>query len=135
MSLDIYVPRDERFGHIKLSDFLTYALKSIVQFLIPEFQALFDSTPDEFDSFEDVMKLYEGGIKLPQGPFLKALTDSIPLEILKEIIRTDGEGKFKFPTPQVLQGIYNYLLRRLPLLYYPEYLLLRVICGILFFRG
>ncbi|KAH0712647.1 hypothetical protein KY289_008606 [Solanum tuberosum] len=53
MSLDIYVPRDERFGHIKLSDFLTYALKSIVQFLIPEFQALFDSTPDEFDSFED----------------------------------------------------------------------------------
>ncbi|XP_015083864.1 probable linoleate 9S-lipoxygenase 5 [Solanum pennellii] len=103
MSLDIYVPRDERFGHIKLSDFLTYALKSIVQFLIPEFQALFDSTPDEFDSFEDVMKLYEGGIKLPQGPFLKALTDSIPLEILKEIIRTDGEGKFKFPTPQVLE--------------------------------
>ncbi|KAL3330107.1 hypothetical protein AABB24_034123 [Solanum stoloniferum] len=103
MSLDIYVPRDERFGHIKLSDFLTYALKSIVQFLIPEFQALFDSTPDEFDSFEDVLKLYEGGIKLPQGPFLKALTDSIPLEILKEIIRTDGEGKFKFPTPQVIQ--------------------------------
>lgn len=104
MSLDIYVPRDERFGHIKLSDFLTYALKSIVQFLIPEFQALFDSTPDEFDSFEDVLRLYEGGIKLPQGPFLKALTDSIPLSILKEIIRTDGEGKFKFPTPQVIQG-------------------------------
>ncbi|KAM3375001.1 putative linoleate 9S-lipoxygenase 5 [Capsicum galapagoense] len=104
MSLDIYVPRDERFGHIKLSDFLTYALKSIVQFLIPEFQALFDSTPDEFDSFEDVLRLYEGGIKLPQGPFLKALTDSIPLPILKEIIRTDGEGKFKFPTPQVIQA-------------------------------
>lgn len=103
MSLNIYVPRDERFGHIKLSDFLMYALKSIVQFLIPEFQALFDSTPDEFDSFEDVLRLYEGGIKLPQGPFLKALTDSIPLEILKEIIRTDGEGKFKFPTPQVIQ--------------------------------
>ncbi|XP_059288645.1 probable linoleate 9S-lipoxygenase 5 [Lycium ferocissimum] len=102
-SLDIYVPRDERFGHIKLSDFLTYALKSIVQFLIPEFQALFDSTPNEFDSFEDVLRLYEGGIKLPQGPFLKALVDSIPLEILKEIIRTDGEGKFKFPTPQVIQ--------------------------------
>ncbi|KAG5577432.1 hypothetical protein H5410_057566 [Solanum commersonii] len=55
MSLDIYVPRDERFGHIKLSNFLTYALKSIVQFLIPEFQALFDSTPDEFDSFEDIV--------------------------------------------------------------------------------
>lgn len=105
MSLDIYVPRDERFGHIKLSDFLTFALKSIVQLLLPEFKALFDSTPNEFDSFEDVLKLYEGGIKLPQGPLLKAITDSIPLEILKELLRSDGEGLFKYPTPQVIQGI------------------------------
>ncbi|KAM3704866.1 hypothetical protein ACJW31_03G038300 [Castanea mollissima] len=29
MSLNIYVPRDERFGHLKLSDFLAYALKSL----------------------------------------------------------------------------------------------------------
>ncbi|KAF5952225.1 hypothetical protein HYC85_010169 [Camellia sinensis] len=28
MSLNIYVPRDERFGHLKMSDFLAYALKS-----------------------------------------------------------------------------------------------------------
>ncbi|XP_009610900.1 probable linoleate 9S-lipoxygenase 5 [Nicotiana tomentosiformis] len=103
MSLDIYVPRDERFGHIKLSDFLTFALKSIVQLLLPEFKALFDSTPNEFDRFEDVLKLYEGGIKLPQGPLLKAITDSIPLEILKELLRSDGEGLFKYPTPQVIQ--------------------------------
>ncbi|KAF3625834.1 putative linoleate 9S-lipoxygenase 5 [Capsicum annuum] len=103
MSLDIYVPRDERFGHVKLSDFLTFALKSIVQLLLPEFKALFDSTPNEFDSFADVLKLYEGGIKLPQGPLLKAITDGIPLEILRELLQTDGEGLFKYPTPQVIQ--------------------------------
>lgn len=107
MSLDIYVPRDERFGHVKMSDFLAFSLKSITQLLYPAFKALYDNTPNEFDSFDDVHKLYEGGIKLPQGPLLKAITDGIPLEILKEVFHSDGEGLFKFPTPQVIQG--NYL--------------------------
>ncbi|MCD7446598.1 Arachidonate 5-lipoxygenase [Datura stramonium] len=67
------------------------------------FEALFDKTPSEFDSFEDVLKLYEGGIKLPSRPLLKAIIDSIPLEILKDILQTDGQGILKYPTPQVIQ--------------------------------
>ena len=104
MSLNIYVPRDERFGHIKMSDFLAYALKSLVQFLLPEFEALCDSTPNEFDSFQDVFDLYEG-FKVPDGPLLDKIKENIPLEMLKELVRTDGEGLFKFPTPQVIKGI------------------------------
>ena len=49
MSLDIYVPRDERSDHLKLSDFLVNALKSILQVIKPELESLFDSTPDEFN--------------------------------------------------------------------------------------
>lgn len=111
LSLDIYVPRDERFGHLKMSDFLTYALKSIVQFILPELHALFDGTPNEFDSFEDVLRLYEGGIKLPQGPLFKALTAAIPLEMIKELLRTDGEGILRFPTPLVIKGTICYIIR------------------------
>ncbi|KAK6804962.1 hypothetical protein RDI58_002746 [Solanum bulbocastanum] len=103
INLDIYVPRDERFGHVKMSDFLTFFLKSITQTLLPGFEGLFDNTPNEFDSFEDVLKLYEGGIKLPVGPWLKAIIDSIPSEILKDILQTDGQGLLKYPTPQVIQ--------------------------------
>ncbi|XP_050223951.1 probable linoleate 9S-lipoxygenase 5 [Mercurialis annua] len=103
LSLNIYVPRDERFGHLKLADFLAYALKSIAQFIKPEFEALFDKTPDEFDSFDDVLKLYEGGFKLPEGPLLDNIFKNIPLEILKEIWRTDGEQVFRFPMPQVIK--------------------------------
>ncbi|XAR52600.1 Linoleate 9S-lipoxygenase [Bertholletia excelsa] len=102
MSLNIYVPRDERFGHLKMSDFLAYALKSLVQFLVPEFETVCDSTPDEFDSFQDTLKIYEGGIKLPKAA-LDSLEDNIPLEMLKELIRTDGEGYFRFPMPQVIK--------------------------------
>ncbi|TKY52225.1 linoleate 9S-lipoxygenase 5 [Spatholobus suberectus] len=102
-SLDIYVPRDERFGHLKLADFLAYALKSIVQVLKPELESLFDSTPNEFDSFEDVLKLYEGGIEVPEG-MLKEVRDNIPAEMLKEIFRTDGQRFLKFPVPQVISA-------------------------------
>ncbi|CAJ1976135.1 unnamed protein product [Sphenostylis stenocarpa] len=100
-SLDIYVPRDERFGHLKMADFLAYALKSIVQVLKPELESLFDSTPNEFDSFEDVFKLYEGGIEVPEG-ILTEVRDNIPAEMLKEIFRSDGQRFLKFPMPQVI---------------------------------
>lgn len=103
-SLNIYVPRDERFGHLKMSDFLAYALKSVVQVLKPEFEALFDKTPSEFDSFKDIYDLYEGGIKVPEA-ILKDITKNIPAEMLKEIFRTDGEQILKFPMPQVIKGI------------------------------
>ncbi|XP_043691954.1 probable linoleate 9S-lipoxygenase 5 [Telopea speciosissima] len=102
MSLNIYVPRDERFGHLKMSDALAYALKAVVQFLQPELKDFCDSTPNEFDSFQDIFELYEGGIQLPNDPTLNK-GDTIPLELLKELVRSDGEGHLKFPTPQVIK--------------------------------
>nr|AEU04516.1 lipoxygenase 1 [Taxus chinensis] len=101
-SLDIFVPRDERFGHLKLSDFLAYALKSVGQVLLPELKSLFDSTPNEFDSFEDLMKLYSDGIKLPSNPLLDAARSLIPLEFIKQLVRSDGEKLLKFPIPKVI---------------------------------
>lgn len=101
----VYIPRDEAFGHVKSSDFLTYGLKSVSQDIIPVLQSVFDInfTPTEFDSFDDVRDLYEGGIKLPTD----ILSQISPLPVLKEIFRTDGEQLLKFPVPKVIQGISN----------------------------
>lgn len=105
LSLDIYVPRDERFGHLKFSDFLAYSLKSLVQVLVPELRSLCDKTVNEFDTFEDVFNLYEGGLKLPNGPTLSKIRERIPWELLKELFRSDGERFLKFPIPDVIKGI------------------------------
>ncbi|GAB2266629.1 hypothetical protein Dimus_001625 [Dionaea muscipula] len=103
LSLDIYVPRDERFGHLKISDFLACALKSIVQVLLPELRAICDKTSNEFDSFEDVLRLYEGGLKL-HNRTMKKLENHIPWEMLRElIIRLDGQLFLKFPLPEVIK--------------------------------
>ncbi|KAI3752466.1 hypothetical protein L2E82_24499 [Cichorium intybus] len=103
-SYKIYVPRDERFGHLKRSDFLAYGLEAILKFLLPEFQALTDDTLDEFDNFEDFLKLYNGGIKLPEGRALDDILKEVPLQVFKELIRSDGEGLSKYSLPQVIQA-------------------------------
>ena len=109
LSINIYVPRDERFGHLKMSDFVAYALKGIAQFLKPELEDAFSN--NEFESLEDILKLYEGGIKVPSG-LLENIRKNIPAEMLKEIFRTDGEELLKYPVPQVIKGtLYNWTLQ------------------------
>nr|APC65298.1 putative linoleate 9S-lipoxygenase [Allium cepa] len=103
LHFDIYVPRDERFGHLKLSDFLAYALKSLSNALIPMLNALFDKTPMEFDSFQDVLNLYEGGIRLPYCEVIEEIKNHIPVEMIKELVRTDGDYLLKLPLPQVIK--------------------------------
>ncbi|XP_059460920.1 probable linoleate 9S-lipoxygenase 5 [Corylus avellana] len=102
LSLNIYVPRDERFDHLKFSDFLAYAVKSLCQILLPELKSIFDKTINEFDTLQDVLNLYEGGIKLPNGPTLGKVRECIPWELLKELVRNDGEQFLKFPVPDVI---------------------------------
>ncbi|MCE0481750.1 hypothetical protein HAX54_039745 [Datura stramonium] len=99
-SLDIYVPRDERFNQLKMSDFAAYALKLLAQFFRAELEA---ASFTEFDTFEDEMKIYDDGIKFPFESFIHKIRDLVPMELLKELLRSDGEHLYKFPMPQVIK--------------------------------
>ncbi|XVF06081.1 hypothetical protein REPUB_Repub06bG0017600 [Reevesia pubescens] len=99
---NIYVPRDEQFGHLKFSDFIAYNLKALVNQIIPLFEAFVNSTPNEFDSFKDVDNLYFNGIPLPTN-LINQLASNIPLEMMKELFRSDGQQLLKFPVPQVIE--------------------------------
>ncbi|XP_057735899.1 linoleate 9S-lipoxygenase 5-like [Arachis stenosperma] len=103
-NLDIYVPRDERFGHLKFSDFLAYSLKSIAQVLLPEIRSLCDKTINEFDTFQDVLDIYEGSLKLPSPGVASQLRNLIPYELFRELVRNDGERFLKFPVPDVIKA-------------------------------
>ncbi|XP_071716401.1 probable linoleate 9S-lipoxygenase 5 [Rutidosis leptorrhynchoides] len=103
LRLDIYVPRDERFSHVKFSDFLAYAAKSIGQVVRSELKGVIDKTPNEFDSFEDVLKLYEGGIELIPKRSISKIRKNINMELLKELLRSDGEKPLTFPLPDVIK--------------------------------
>jgi len=102
----IYVPRDERFGHLKMSDFVGYSLKALADAFVPLLDAAIDLTPMEFDTFQDVLNMFEGGIALPNIPLVNELKKQIPFELIKELLRSDGENLFRLPTPQVIQSKY-----------------------------
>lgn len=104
VGLDIYVPRDENFGHLKMDDFLAYALKSLSSSVTPGLQSVFDFTPLEFDKFKEVHDLYDGGFPIPFN-VLRNLTEGLTPPMFKELLRTDGERFLKFPPPQIVKGI------------------------------
>lgn len=101
---DIYVPRDERFGHIKKSDFYGYAIKALVNAVVPAIRTYVDLSPGEFDSFGDIIRLYEGGIKLPEIPALEELRKQFPLQLVKDVLPVGGDYLLKLPMPQIIKG-------------------------------
>ncbi|KAH6816454.1 PLAT/LH2 domain-containing lipoxygenase family protein [Perilla frutescens var. frutescens] len=104
LNLNIYVPRDEKFSHVKFSDFIGYAIKSLGQVLVPEIKAVLDKTINEFDTFKDVEILYGDGIELPEGHSLEKIRQCVPWELLRELLRSDGERFLTFPLPEVIKG-------------------------------
>ncbi|KAL6558515.1 Lox9p [Orobanche minor] len=69
----------------------------------PEIKALFDKTIDEFDTFQDVLNLYEGGVAQPDGHSLNKLRKCIPWELVRGLLHSDGERCLKFPVPDVIK--------------------------------
>ncbi|KAK8964315.1 putative linoleate 9S-lipoxygenase 5 [Platanthera guangdongensis] len=81
-------------------------IEAVSSALLPVLQAVFDKTPNTFDSYKDVLQLYEGGLPLPDIPQVQALIQAIPLEMLKNILTPpQGQHSFlKLPVPQIIQG-------------------------------
>lgn len=101
--LSIYVPRDEQFGHLKMADFLGDSVKSLSQTFVGLVGAVIDKTPKEFDNFQDVLNMFEGGIKLPESPLVNHIRENIPSAFLKAIFRSDGAQLLKYPLPDIIR--------------------------------
>lgn len=106
-SMDIYVPRDERFGHLKMSDFIGYSLKAIVEAILPTIGTFVDlvGVRKEFDSFEDILALYELGPEVPDNPLMAEIKKKIPNDLLRSFLPVGGhDDPLKMPLPQVIQS-------------------------------
>ncbi|KAH7439970.1 hypothetical protein KP509_04G085100 [Ceratopteris richardii] len=107
----VYVPRDERFDHVKRSDFLGSSIKSFVHEVLPTIEEFLQRN-DDFDNFKDIKRLYESGISLPildlksvLSAAEKASEFKDPFEVIGELTdENSSDGSLlKFPQPQVIQ--------------------------------
>ncbi|KAI3924522.1 hypothetical protein MKW92_013306 [Papaver armeniacum] len=101
LNIDIYCPRDEKFSRLKFSDFLAVSIKSLGQVLLPEIKGICSKTCNEFDSFEDVLQIYNGWEKERIDP--NSLKSSGGFELMKEFLRSDGELPLTYPKADVIQ--------------------------------
>ncbi|RZC71502.1 hypothetical protein C5167_035643 [Papaver somniferum] len=101
-STELPYPRRGRTGRKPdKKDFLAYVVKALGQVVRPEIKAVFDKTPNEFDSFDDVLHLYEGYQGRPVNQtgdsHLLSSNWTLNLELVKELFpdefawRTDEE--------------------------------------------
>lgn len=86
-----------------MSDFLGDTVKSISQGVVGVMDALFDKTPKEFDTFQDVLDMFDEGNKHPNTPLLRKLKEHGP-EFLKAVSRTNGAPIWKYPMPDIIKG-------------------------------
>ncbi|KAL9233293.1 hypothetical protein vseg_008314 [Gypsophila vaccaria] len=91
---DMYVPRDEKFDDLKFADFLGDTVRSVSQGSVGALKGLFDKTPTEFDCLQDVLDLYEKGIKLHKSSLLKKF---------KKLLHIDDTDTLKFPMPDIIK--------------------------------
>nr|GEY79806.1 probable linoleate 9S-lipoxygenase 5 [Tanacetum cinerariifolium] len=61
---------------------------------------LFEEFPDSYTQ----PKLYEDEFKLPKSS--SKIKKNINLELLKELLRSDGEKPLTFPTPNIIKGLF-----------------------------
>ncbi|KAL6893709.1 hypothetical protein ACP4OV_007807 [Aristida adscensionis] len=101
LDLNIYVPRDERFADVKMKGFLGNAFKAAVKAAAPTIRIV-DLTPNEFDSFDEILKLYETGKVNPIVEFIRKLNCNDFLRILLPDRRE--HNSFKMPLPDVIKS-------------------------------
>ncbi|KAG5626141.1 hypothetical protein H5410_011359 [Solanum commersonii] len=97
MSFGIYVPRDEKFAPLKMTDFIRISLKVIVQLLVPELESLGNINLNEFNNFEDILKIYGGGINLPEDVLQRSSTEMIKefFKVLFYMVATEDKSAWR----------------------------------------
>ncbi|ESW07507.1 hypothetical protein PHAVU_010G135600 [Phaseolus vulgaris] len=60
-----YIPRDEHFSHEKAKEFLEFGKKTFERVQPLLLSLYLKTTTNEFNGFEEVQKMYEGGLNLP----------------------------------------------------------------------
>jgi hypothetical protein len=88
-----------------MSDFLGYSLKTIIEAVLPTLGTFVDDTPKEFDSFEDILGLYELGPEAPNNPLIAEIRKKIPSEFLRSILPNGShDHPLKMPLPNVIKS-------------------------------
>ncbi|ERN20140.1 probable linoleate 9S-lipoxygenase 5 [Amborella trichopoda] len=101
--INIYVPRDERFSPLKMSEFIKNSIEAIVHFLIPVAKSFFQKDIQNFTTFREIRELFNDRNRILDNVVAEKLKKLVPQELMAQIVKTIRENSTKFPVPQIIQ--------------------------------
>ncbi|XP_058196669.1 probable linoleate 9S-lipoxygenase 7 isoform X2 [Rhododendron vialii] len=104
ITLDMYVPPDERVSPQKLSELISNSIQAGLHFILPEAKLLFtNASTGSFESFDEICDLFTSSrSQVLEGWVAEKLKSMLPPEIFKKITRASKKNRTKFPLPQVI---------------------------------
>ncbi|KAH9326858.1 hypothetical protein KI387_007036 [Taxus chinensis] len=93
-----YIPPDEKFPHLKFSDFGANLVKAFAQNLAPKLKTLFR---DQFESLEHVNEIYSEGLPKLVNNVMELTQGLVPFQIGKALLNTEDQALINFRRPQV----------------------------------
>ncbi|GLJ05608.1 hypothetical protein SUGI_0021070 [Cryptomeria japonica] len=96
-----FVPPDEKFPHINLSDYRANLVRAFVKKVVPTLKSIFG---DKFNSLQDVKDIYSKGIPKSINSVMDLSRDIIPLQMVKGLLSTEDQAIINFTVPQVFKA-------------------------------
>uniref|UniRef100_A0A0D6QR96 Lipoxygenase n=1 Tax=Araucaria cunninghamii TaxID=56994 RepID=A0A0D6QR96_ARACU len=95
-----YIPPDEKFPHINLSDYRANLVRAFAKKVVPTLKSIFG---DKFDSLEDVKAIYSKGIPSSVNSVMELTRDLVPLQMVKGLLSTQDQALINFRVPEVFK--------------------------------
>ncbi|GLJ05589.1 hypothetical protein SUGI_0020800 [Cryptomeria japonica] len=96
-----FIPPDEKFPHINLSDYRSNLVRALAKKVVPTIKSIFG---DEFHSLQDVRDIYSKGIPKSINNVMDLSRDLIPLQMVKGLLSTQDQALIHFTVPQVIKA-------------------------------
>ncbi|KAH9326873.1 hypothetical protein KI387_007051 [Taxus chinensis] len=96
-----FIPPDEKFPHINLSDYRANLVRAFAKKVVPTLKSIFG---DKFDSLEDVKAIYSKGIPSSINSVMELSRDLIPLQMVKGLLSTQDQALINYRRPQVFEA-------------------------------
>ncbi|XP_059072471.1 linoleate 9S-lipoxygenase A-like [Cryptomeria japonica] len=99
-----YIPPDEKFPRINLSDYRSNLVRAFAKKVVPTIKSIFG---DEFHSLQEVKDIYSKGIPKALNNVMDLSRDLIPLQMVKGLLSTQDQSLINFTVPQLIKADEN----------------------------
>lgn len=102
---NLYVPPDEQFSQKKLTEVTSNVVRAAMHFVMPETRSIVNNKSRNFESFDQIHRLFTGdrGL-LVDKKLVTLLKHKLPDDLFKKVKLAMDKKPVEFPLPRIATG-------------------------------